>query len=382
MIYLDNAATSNRKPEAVYRAVNDALVNACGNPGRSGHSLSRSAGLIVENARLKCAGLFGASDAREISFAYNCTDALNMAIHGVLKAGNHVITSSLEHNSVARPLEYLKEGGVEVTVLPADMDSGVDPHEVEKAVRENTALVVMNHVSNVTGTVNDIERIGAVCKSSGVLFLVDAAQSAGSFDIDVRKMNIDMLAFPGHKALLGPQGTGGLYVSKGIKLTPLKQGGTGSLSESLAQPETIPDRYESGTLNVAGLAGLAAGMEFITETGLEKIHRHERKLSEYLAAEFAKLPGVTVYAPSDGMDRGAALSVAMEGVEPQELAMLLDSEFDIAVRAGLHCAAYTHRLLGTSDSGGTVRFSPGYFTTEEEVEKCVEAMKLISREVQ
>lgn len=381
MIYLDNAATSGKKPEAVYSAVNEALVNHCGNPGRAGHRIARSAGMIVENARMKCASLFGAADTKEISFCCNCTDALNMAIHGLLKPGDHVITSSLEHNSVARPLEYLRNKGVEITVIPADLNSGADPEEIRRAFRKNTALVAVTHISNVTGTVNDIKSIGKVCKENGVTFLVDAAQSAGNTPVDVQTMNIDILAFPGHKALLGPQGTGGLYVNKNISLRPLKQGGTGSLSESLEQPEAIPDRYESGTLNVPGIAGLAAGIEYIMNTGIENIHKKERALSEMLMLGLTEINGITVYAPEIGMDRGSVVSATMDGIEPQELALLLDSEFDIAVRSGLHCAAYTHRALGTDKYGGTVRFSPGYFTTEDEIRACIDAMDMISREV-
>lgn len=331
---------------------------------------------------MQCAALFGAAEAGEISFAYNCTDALNMAVHGVLKPGDHVITSCLEHNSVARPLEYLKSRGViDLTVLPASVDTGVDPEDVRKAFKANTSLVAVTHVSNVTGTVNDVSQIGAVCRENGVRLLVDAAQSAGNMILDVQEMNIDILAFPGHKALFGPQGTGGLYVKKGIMLEPLKQGGTGSFSESLQQPQTVPDRYESGTLNVPGLSGLAAGIEFIRQTGIDNIHKKEKELSEKLLKGFSEIPGVTVYSPSAGMERGAVVSITLEGAEPQDIAMLLDSEFDIAVRAGLHCAAYTHRALGTDINGGTVRFSPGYFTTDDDVEKCIDAVMMIAREV-
>ncbi|MDO4487160.1 MAG: aminotransferase class V-fold PLP-dependent enzyme [Bacillota bacterium] len=381
MIYLDNAATSGKKPETVYSAVNDALLNHCGNPGRAGHRIARSAGQIVENARMKCASLFGAADTKEISFSFNCTDALNLAIHGLLRPGDHVITSSLEHNSVARPLEYLRSNGVEITVIPADINTGADPEDIRRAFKKNTALVAITHISNVTGTVNDIQAIGEVCKENEITFLVDAAQSAGNTPIDVQNMNIDILAFPGHKALFGPQGTGGIYINKNIRLRPLKQGGTGSLSESLEQPESIPDRYESGTLNVPGLAGLAAGIEFIMKTGIEKIHDKECALSEMLAAGLAEIEGLTVYTPAPGMRRGAVVSVTMDGIDPQDLALLLDSEFDIAVRSGLHCAAYTHRALKTDKCGGTVRFSPGYFTTEDDIRKCIEAMNIISREV-
>lgn len=378
MIYLDNAATSCRKPETVYTAVDHALRNCSGNPGRSGHALSLEAGKIVLQARLRCAALFGVASAKNICFGSNATEALNLAIHGIVKPGAHVITSALEHNSVARPLEFLKRYGVDVTVLPASLQEGVSAEAVASAIRPNTSLVVMTHISNVTGTVNDIAKIGHVCKEAGIPFLVDAAQSAGNHKIDVQEMNIDLLAFPGHKGLLGPQGTGGLYVNEDILLDPLKQGGTGSLSESLMQPEEVPDRYESGTLNVPGLAGLAAGIEFVLNTGIDAIAEKEHMLTAKLIHGLLGIPGVRLYGPDAETDRGAVVSITIDGIAPQEVALILDSAFSVAVRAGLHCSPYAHKAIGTLQSGGTVRISPNYFSSEEEIDTCLEGIEAIA----
>ena len=379
MIYLDNAATSCKKPEAVYRAADAALRTCSGNPGRSGHALSLAAGRVVEQARLSCARLLGAARAEEICFGSNATDALNLAIHGLVRPGSHVITSALEHNSVARPLHALRRQGVEVTVLPTSEQTGVRPEDVAAAIRKDTALVVLTHCSNVTGTLNDVAAVGAVCRAAGVPFLVDAAQSAGNRPIDVQKLNIDLLAFPGHKSLLGPQGTGGLYVRGGLTLEPLKQGGTGSFSELLDQPEHGPSRYESGTLNVPGLAGLSAAIDFLQETGVETVCARERQLTQRLLTGLWQIPGVRCFGPEPGAERGAVVSITIVGTEPQEAAMLLDSAFGIAVRAGLHCAPLAHRLLGTLEQGGTIRLSPNYFTTDEEIDRSLEAVEAIAK---
>lgn len=378
MIYLDNAATSAVKPQTVYEASDNALRYASGNPGRSGHRLSLKAGRIVGQARLALSRLFHTESAESIAFASNATDALNTAILGLVRPGDHVITSSIEHNSVARPLEYLRSLGAEVTKLPVSVDDGVDPDELKRAFTGRTRLVVINHISNVTGTVNPVSEIGRICRAEGIPFLADASQSAGAFPVDVQEMNIDLLAFPGHKSLLGPQGTGGLYVRTGLELSPLKRGGTGSRSEELVQPDLMPDRLESGTLNVPGIAGLGAAAEFILETGAGTIHARERKLSDMLKRELSAIPGVTVYAPSEGKEQGSVLSFNIEGMEPQEAAEILDQEFDIAVRAGLHCSPDAHRCTGTLDSGGTVRVSPGYYTTEEETVTFLKAVKEIA----
>ena len=381
MIYLDNAATSNKKPETVYQASDRALRACSGNPGRSGHKVSLEAGAILQEARRNLQQLFHADYADELSFAYNATMALNQAICGMAKPGMHIITSTLEHNSVSRPLTQLqKEQGVELTILPASVDEGADPEDLNKALKKNTGLVVINHVSNVTGTVNDIEAMGQICREAGIPFLVDASQSAGKLEIDVGRMPVDMLACPGHKGLLGPQGTGVLYVRKGILLNPLLSGGTGSFSELPEQPEAVPDRYESGTQNVPGIAGLAAGVRFLLDTGAAEVEKKESMLTERLIEGLSSLPGITVYAPGPGKRRGSVFSVRLESAEPQEVSMILDSAFDIAVRAGLHCAPWAHRMLQTLDKGGTVRFSPDFFNTEEEIDAAISAMEEIARE--
>lgn len=379
MVYLDNAATSGIKPESVYTAVDHALRCCSGNPGRSGHSLSVAAGRIVEDARIALAGFFGAQDPSEICFTGNATAALNTAILGTVNPGDHIITSSLEHNSVSRPLEYLKTLDCSLSVLPASVETGVDPEDVRRAVRGNTSLVVINHISNVTGTVNDICAIGEICRSYGITFLADAAQSAGSADIDVRKCQIDMLAFPGHKGLLGPQGTGGLYVRKDIPIRPLIRGGTGSFSEQLTQPTERPGALESGTLNVPGIAGLAAGAAFIREVGIRNIHDKEQRLRLRILHGLKEIPGVRLYSPSEQADAGSVISFTMEGFEPSDIAMMLDASFGIAVRSGLHCAPYAHNMLGTISSGGTVRVSPGFFTTDEEIDIFTDAIRELSK---
>lgn len=378
MIYLDNAATSGQKPENVYVAVNDTLRNVSGNPGRSGHKVSLEAGKRIYEARLSLSRLFHAENAESIAFCLNATDALNTAIKGVINTNGHIITSSIEHNSVSRPLEYMRELGTEITKISASIDDGVDPDEIKKAIKANTSLVVINHVSNVTGTVNDIKSIGNICHDAGVPFLVDASQSAGALPIDVQSMHIDMLAFPGHKSLLGPQGTGGLYIRPGLDIAPFKHGGTGSLSELLTQPEIRPDKFESGTLNVPGIAGLAEGIKFIEKEKVENIETKEKIITEKLIEGLSELPGVRIYAPALGKRRGAVVSITIDGIDPQDIGMILDNTFDIAVRPGLHCSPDAHRTIGTLYSGGTLRISPGFFTTEAEIEQCIDAIRLIS----
>ncbi|MBR2753053.1 MAG: aminotransferase class V-fold PLP-dependent enzyme [Lachnospiraceae bacterium] len=379
MIYLDYAATSGRKPEAVYEASDRVMRAVSGNPGRSGHKISLEAGAIVAEARLLCSRLFHAPASETIAFGVNATEALNLGILGIVEKGDHVITSSLEHNSVARPLEHLKDEGVEVTKIRADLEKGVDPDAVEAAIKDNTKLVVMTHISNVTGTVNDIGAIGDVCRRHGVIFLVDAAQSAGVRSIDVQAMKIDMLAFPGHKCLYGPQGTGGLYISPEVDLRPLLTGGTGTQSELLHQPVSRPERYESGTLNVPGLAGLAKGIDYILKTGVDAIEEKEHELMTRLIGGIRQYDNVVIWGPQTDENRAAVLSITIDGYEPQDISIYLDQIFNIAVRSGLHCAPYAHETLGTLDKGGTVRISPGYFTTEEEIDACIEAIGIISR---
>ena len=378
MIYLDNAATTFPKPGSVYSAVLEALIESGGNPGRSGHKLSLAAGRIIEEARVLIAQLFHIAEPEQIVFTLNATDALNLALKGVLSAGDHVITSSMEHNSVARPLEALKRIGVEYTKVPTSPERGASIRDVESAIKGNTKLMVFTHISNVTGTENPISEIGSLCHKRGILFLVDAAQSAGAWPIDVQKMNVDLLAFPGHKGLLGPQGTGGLYIRKGVSVEPLKQGGTGSHSELLSQPEQLPDRFESGTQNMPGLAGLAAGLKYIIDQGVDVIREKETHLANRFINGISQLEGVTVYGPPACPKRSGVVSININGMDAMELSFILDNVFDIAVRAGLHCAPDAHETLGTLHSGGTLRFSIGPFNSESDIDLCIDALAQIS----
>ena len=371
---MDNAATSFPKPEQVYQAVNRAMREAGGNPGRSGHRLSLAASRIVAEARLRCAKLLGAQAPELLVFTPNATTALNIALKGLLTAGDHVLTSSLEHNSVTRPLYYLQQAGVEVTKLPTDLNTGLSVDALERALRPNTKMLVCSHVSNVTGTVNDLAALGAFCRAQGLIFLVDAAQSAGVRRLDVREMQIDLLAFPGHKGLLGLQGTGGLYLRPGLEFAPLLQGGTGSRSELLAQPERLPEKFESGTLNTPGLAGLAAGVEFVLERGVAAIESREKALVTRLLEGVHGIKGIQYNGPAQGYDRGGVVSLRFAHVSPDAAALFLDSAFNLAVRSGLHCAADAHRTIGALESGGTLRISPNYFNTEAEIDRCLTAL--------
>ena len=385
MIYLDNAATSWPKPEAVYRAADRALREESGNPGRSGHALSLAARARVEEARRLLARLLGAADPSRIVFALNATDALNLAIKGTvfkaLVAGKsaHAVTSAMEHNSVTRPLAALAGMGLAVTKLRAGLSRGVDPGDLEKALRPDTRLVVVNHVSNVHGAVSPIAELGAICRARGVPFLVDASQSAGSVPVDLRSLPVDMLAFPGHKGLFGPQGTGALYIAKGCEPAPAREGGTGSRSEDAAQPEDLPDRYESGTMNVPGIAALGEGARFLLETGVEKVGAHEAGLGGALVAALEGAPGLKTYPPPGGAIHNGIVSVSFEGIDPARAAMILESAFGIAARSGLHCAPDAHEGIGTLRAGGTLRISAGFFNTAEEIALCAEALREIAR---
>ncbi len=380
MIYLDNAATTFPKPDSVYSAVTETLREYGGNPGRSGHKLSLAAGRIIEETRLLVAQLFHISKPEQVVFTLNTTDALNLALKGVLSAGDHVITSSMEHNSVSRPLEALKSIGVEYTKVPTSSEKGVRISDVEFAIKENTKLMVFTHISNVTGTENPISEIGGLCRKHGILFLVDAAQSAGIRPIDVQKMNIDLMAFPGHKGLLGPQGTGGLYIREGIEVMPLKQGGTGSHSELLSQPEQLPDRFESGTQNTPGLAGLAAGVKYIIDHDVEFVQEKETRLVNRFINGISELQGITIYGPPTGPKRSGVVSINFNGMDAVELSFILDNVFDIATRAGLHCSPDAHAMLGTLRSGGTLRFSIGSFNTDNDIDFCIDALTQLSKD--
>jgi cysteine desulfurase family protein len=378
MIYLDNAATSWPKPERVYAAADRVFREEAGNPGRSGHALSLAAGRRVEETRLSLARLFGIARPERIAFTLNATDALNLALKGLLRPGDHVITGSMEHNSIARPLEALRERGMEYTKTPVSPIHGADPDAVKAAIRKNTRLMAFCHVSNVTGTVNPVTEIGALCREQGIPLLVDAAQSAGNTPIDVEQMNIGLLAFPGHKGLLGPQGTGGLYIGEDLVLCPLREGGTGSHSGELVQPRSFPDRYESGTQNTAGIAALGEGARFLMEEGLERVEAREARLASRLIEGLRNIPGITLYGPPDGPRRRGVVSISLDALNPAQAALILDNTFGIAVRAGLHCAPDAHRTLGTLDRGGTIRISVGYFNTDEDIDRCVGALTAIA----
>jgi len=378
MTYLDHAATSWPKPPAVTAAMCAMIEQAGGNPGRSGHRLAMRASETVYACRENLAKIFGVRDPLRICFTSNATESLNLAIHGLLKPGDHAVFSSMEHNSVWRPLRELERRGVGISMASAGPDGIVQPDSVVNQLRPETKLIVLLHASNVNGALNPTADIGCVARERNIRFLVDAAQTAGAVPIDVEAMQIDILAFPGHKGLLGPQGTGGLYVHESIRLEPLKQGGTGSDSESSRQPEFAPDRYESGTLNTPGIAGLNEGVKFLLERGVEEVQRHERTLTGRLLAGLAEIPMVQVYGPRDSHHRTGVISFNVDGCDPVLVADELDRDFDIACRAGLHCAYLAHRTQGTEKTG-TVRFSLGALSTERDVDVALAAVRTLAQ---
>lgn len=382
MIYLDNAATSWPKPPEVLAAMARFMTEVGANPGRSGHRLSVEAGRIVYAAREAVAQLFNAPDPLRVVFGLNATEGINLALRGLLRPGDHVVTSSMEHNSVMRPLRALEREGVEVTVVPCSPEGMLDPQAVLAALRPDTRLVVLNHASNVTGTILPVAEVGrALRKMNGPLLLVDAAQSGGAVPIDVQADGIDLLAFTGHKSLYGPTGTGGLIIGERVPLEefrPLIRGGTGSRSEREEQPDFLPDMCESGTPNAVGLAGLKAGVRWVLERGVEAIRAHEVELSQRLSDGLREIPGVTVYGPADARMRTAVVSFNIAGMEPSEVGMRLDEEYGIMCRVGLHCAPSAHRTIGTFPSG-TVRFALGAFNTREEVDTALWAVARLAR---
>lgn len=376
MIYFDNAATSWPKPPGVAEAMTHYLNNIGASPGRSGHRLAIEAARAVYGAREAVAELFHAPDPLRVVFGANVTEALNLALNGLLRPGDHVVTSSLEHNSVMRPLRALEREGVALTVAPCSTQGELDPADIEAAIRPDTRLIVLNHASNVVGTLLPIAEAGRIARQSGILLLVDAAQTAGAYPIDVQADAIDLLAFTGHKSLYGPMGTGGLVIGERVdagRLAPLKRGGTGSRSEHEEQPAFLPDRCESGTPNAVGLAGLAAGVRWVLGQGVERIRAHEQALTEHLLAGLAAIPGVTVYGTGDARRQTATVSFNITGRQPSEVGLHLDGRYEIMCRVGLHCAPAAHRTLGTFP-GGTVRFGLAAFNTAAEVERALEAV--------
>jgi cysteine desulfurase family protein len=394
MIYFDNAATSWPKPPGVNQAMTDFLTNVGANPGRSGHRRSVEAGRIVYKARAAVAELFGAPDPLRVAFGANVTEALNLALLGYLRPGDHVITSGMEHNSVMRPLRALAEkgkgtrGAVKVTVVPCSSEGFVNPADLEAALRPETVMIVLTHSSNVCGSLLPVREAGVLARghstSSGdnCLLLVDTAQTAGAYPINVNSDLIDLLAFTGHKALGGPMGTGGLVIGERVdldRLAPLKRGGTGSLSESENQPSFLPDVFESGTANAVGLAGLAAGVRWVLEQGVDTIRQHEVQLTEHLLAGLQEISGVSVHGGLDAARQTATVSFNIEGLEPSEVGQRLDDDYDLMCRVGLHCAPAAHKTLGTFPSG-SVRFGLGAFSTLAEVDTALTAVETIARE--
>ena len=377
-IYLDNAATSWPKPEIVYQTMDDFLRTRGGNPGRGSHSLAVAARQVVEETRMLVAKLINAEIDRVI-FTLNCTDALNLGLKGLLEPGDHVITSSIEHNSVVRPLRKLEQKGVRITRLPPSAKTGVVPaQDIEEAIERDTKLVVVTHASNVTGVIQPIEEYGEITRRHNIIFMVDAAQTAGRYPLDVQANNIDLLAFSGHKGLFGPPGTGVLYIGERVALDSLREGGTGSHSELEEQPLDLPYRYESGTANSVGISGLGAGLKYIFSEDLERIRAHEQFLTDSLAEGLTGIPGVTLYMAKDSSKQAAIISFNIEGYESGEVGTILDQAFDIKVRAGLHCAPAAHKTLGTYPLG-TIRLSLGYFNTAEEIDVTLEALDRIAR---
>ena len=377
MIYLDHAATSWPKPPEVIAAMTQFLEHAGGNPGRAGHHLSIAAGRVIYEIREILAEFFNAADPLRVIFTANATHAVNIAIRGLVRPGDHVITSGIEHNAVMRPLRALEKNGVHLTVVPCSSDGTLDLSNLAQAAETTPPrLIAVTHASNVIGSILPVMEIATVARRTGAYLLVDVAQTAGVVPIDMQAMGIDLLAFTGHKGLQGPPGTGGLVIGERIRteeLEPLMRGGTGSRSESEYQPEDCPDKFESGTLNGAGIAGLGAGVRFVLERGIEAIHAHEIMLAEKLADGLANIPSAKVYGPINRRKHTAVISFTSEKLSVSEIGFQLDEEFGILSRVGLHCAPAAHRTIGSFPQG-TVRLAPGPQTTVDEITAVIAAI--------
>lgn len=377
-VYLDNAATSFPKPQSVVAAMINYQQTIGASPGRSGHGRSIDAGRVIYETRDVLARLFHVDDPLCIALTKNSTEALNIVLQGGLKPGDHVMTSGMEHNSVMRPLRFLASRGVELSVIPCSPRGELDPDDIQKGFRKNTKMIILTHASNVTGTILPLERVGAIIKEKGdVLFCVDAAQTAGALPIDVEKMSIDLLAFTGHKSLYGPQGTGGLYIRKGLekRITPLMMGGTGSRSEFEEQPGFMPDKYESGTPNTIGFAGLSAGVAYVLEQTVEAIRAKEEQLTSRFLDQLIEFKDqVTVYGPNDASKQTAVISFNIKNVTPTDAALYFEENRRILCRPGLHCAPAAHRTIGAFPQG-TIRFSFGFFNTEQDIDEAVNAIR-------
>jgi len=379
LIFLDNGATSFPKPEEVYTFMDNFYRNFGVNPGRSGYDLCMETGELVETTRKMLIKFFNGKDPNRLCFSYNATDALNLIINGMLKKGDHAITTTIEHNSVLRPLYHLyKYNGVEVDYIPFNGKGFVDPDDFLRRIKKNTKLIIVNHASNVIGTIQPIKEIGEHCKERGIPFVIDASQSAGKIPVDIEEMNVDIVAFTGHKSLLGPMGIGGLYVREGIEIKHTRAGGTGVRSAVRTHLDEYPYRLEYGTLNVLGVAGLYAGVKWIEKKGLNNIHNNEMKLTTMLRDGLKDIEGVTLYCQDDLSDHISILPFNVNGLEALNTGTILDVDYNIASRIGLHCAPLVHKQLGTDKIHGAVRFGIGPFNTEEHINTAIKAVREIT----
>lgn len=376
MIYLDNGATSFPKPKEMTEAMNACMLSYCGNPGRSGHDLSRRTGEEVYKTRKLLADFFHIGEPDRIIFTGNTTQALNMAIKGILKKGDHVITTSMEHNSVLRPVHALSGKGVEYTIVPCRKDGSLEAAGIEKAIRSNTKMVICTQASNVTGTILPVKTLSKLCREKNILFLVDGAQGAGHLPVDAQ--DFDMLAAPGHKGLLGPLGTGFLYVRKGVDLNPVMEGGTGTASKEIIQPREMPEGYEAGTINAPGIIGLGASVSFVNTIGLDAICRHQQELTKILDQSLRNMKNVAVYGPSDCRKKVGIVTFNIKGYNCEEVASILNDEFGIAVRGGYHCAGLAHKTIGSLDTGA-VRMSMGIYNTVKQMRIAADAVYEIAK---
>lgn len=377
MIYFDNAATTFPKPKEVSKSMASFLNKSCANPGRGGHKLSRIAGKKITHVRENLSNLFGISDTKRLIFTFNDTLALNMAIYGVIKPGDHVITTVYEHNSVLRPLYKLSKVGVEVSVLEGNLNGEISFEQLISMIRPNTKVVAATTSSNVLGNILPIKEIGIICRSYNLLLLVDAAQGAGTIPIDVMDMNIDLLAFPGHKGLYGPMGTGCLYIGERAFVDDTIQGGTGTVSESIEQPQTFPDKYESGTINAVGIWGLNTGVEFVKRKGIKNIKMNEDRIVKKILEGLSEIKGVKILG-KDMRERMPIISFNIKDMNSVKVSEILDKKYNIATRGGLHCAGLFHKMAGTIEQGA-VRVSPGIFNSTNEASKLISAVRQISK---
>jgi cysteine desulfurase / selenocysteine lyase len=379
LIYLDNASTTFPKPKEVYEFMHSFYQANGGSPGRSAHGAALEMGVLVSQTRKMLCELFNGADPNRLTFSYNASDSLNTIVQGMISPGDHVITSCLEHNSVLWPLYHKeREGTIEVSYIPFDRAGFVYPDDVKAKIRRNTKMVVLNHASNVLGTVQPLVEVGKICREAEIYFAVDASQTAGITKIDVREMNVDLLAFPGHKSLLGPTGIGGSYVAPNVPIRATRFGGTGVGSAQRTHLDEFPYRLECGTLNILGVAGLYAAQKWIQSKGMAFLHEQELRLWDRLRVGLQSIDGVITYCADSARNHNAVLSFNIKGWDAGEAGAILDADYGIACRIGIHCAPLVHELLGTDKIGGTIRFSLGPFNTEEHIERAIEAVRDIA----